>query len=177
MRWLSLALSAALLCVAFAASAELYKCQGSDGKTLFTSDRSHCPGAQAHEPSGSVQRSESSLPVRAPSPLQPARPAAKPVIDDEAEAQVWRAKRREAALALSATETRLATVREVAGWCNRGHEVWSENEDGLRRGIDCDEVDALDGQLRREKKRLEAYLSEGLEEECRRAGCLPGWIR
>ncbi len=177
MRLGSLVLSAALLCFPLAVRAELYKCQGPDGKTLFTSDRSHCPGASAHESNGSVQRSESSLPVRAPSPLQPTRPTAKPVVDDEPEAQVWRAKRRQAEAALRETEARLASVREVAGWCNRGREVWSENQDGLRRGVDCDEVDALDETLRGEQKRLDAYLDEGLEEECRRAGCLPGWIR
>ena len=177
MRGAGLVLSAALLCAPVAARADLYKCKGPDGKTLFTSDRSHCPGAAAHEPSGSVQRSESSLPVRAPTPLQPARPAAKPVSDDEAEAPAWRAKRSQAAAALGATEARLATVREMAGWCNRGHEVWSEDKDGLRQGVDCNEVDALDKTLRREQKELELYLAEGLEEECRRAGCLPGWIR
>jgi hypothetical protein len=124
-----------------------------------------------------VQRSESSLPVRAPSPLQPARPAARRVTDDEAEARVWRAKRTEAVAALAQNEARRSTVREVAGWCNRGREVWTQDAHGLRHGVDCKDVDTLDATLRREQKQLEAYLSEGLEDECRRAGCLPGWIR
>ena len=157
------------------ASAELYKCQGADGKTLFTSDRSQCPGASAHEPSGNVQRSQPS-PAAAAAPPS-ARPARARAMDDEAEAQAWRAKRRGAESALRETEAQLETLREVAGWCNRGHEVWAEDQDGLRHGVDCEDVDTQEAAVRREQKRLKAYLAEGLEEECRRAGCLPGWLR
>jgi hypothetical protein len=79
--------------------------------------------------------------------------------------------------ALRDAEAELGTLHEVAGWCNRGHMVYAHDEDGLRRDVDCDEVDARERELRREQKRLQAYLDEGLEEECRRAGCLPGWLR
>ena len=169
--------SAGLWLAPSVASAELYKCQGPDGKTLFTSDRSQCPGASAHEPSGNVQRSQPSAAAAAASALR-ARPARTRAMDDEAEAQAWRAKRRGAESALRETEAQLETLREVAGWCNRGHEVWAEDQDGLRRGVDCEDVDTQRGrELRREQKRLKAYLAEGLEEECRRAGCLPGWLR
>ena len=175
MRPVTLLLVAGLWLAPFAASAELYKCQGADGKTLFTSDRSQCPGASAHEPSGNIQRSQSG-PAAASAPLS-ARPARAHATDDEAEAQAWRAKRRGAESALRQTEAQLETLREVAGWCNRGHEVWAEDRDGLRHGVDCEEVDAQESAVRREQKRLKAYLAEGLEEECRRAGCLPGWLR
>jgi len=169
-----LRIAALALCLApAAASAELYRCPGPDGKTLFTSDRSQCPGATAHEPKGNVQRSET--PPVAPSALRP--PARRALDDDEAEAQVWRAKRRNAEAELRQTEAQLATLREVAGWCNRGHEVWAADRDGLRHDIDCEQVDDSERALRREQKRLAAYLAEGLEDECRRAGCLPGWIR
>lgn len=171
--WL-LALGVALAPVL--AAAELYKCPGPDGRTLYTSDRSQCPGAAAHQPRGNVQRSES--PLAAPAALRPRKaPAPEPALADEAEAQVWRAKRRDAEASLRETEARLATLQEVAGWCNRGHEVWAEDADGLRRDVDCDEVDDAHRTLSREKRRLEAYLADGLEEECRRAGCLPGWVR
>jgi hypothetical protein len=172
----ALALVACALFVASAARGELYKCQGPDGRTLFTSDRSQCPGASAHEPSGALQRTEPSGPARAPSALRPPRPAA---LQDESEgeAEAWRAKRAAAESALRETELRLATAHQMAGWCNRGHEVWAEDRDGLRRDVDCEEVEATERALRREQARLEAYLAEGLEEECRRSGCLPGWIR
>jgi hypothetical protein len=170
-------LLAVILLVPAAGRAELYKCRGPDGKTLFTSDRSQCPGAEAHQPSGSLQRSGASA-APAPRPAAAARPAARRAApDDEIEAQAWRAKRERAEAELGAVEARIARMHEVAGWCNRGHAVYAEDADGLRHDVDCDEVDAAERELRREQKRLAAYLAEGLEEECRRAGCLPGWLR
>lgn len=172
MRPAALLLLAGLCGLPAAGAAELYKCQGRDGRTLFTSDRSQCPGAPAHVPSGSVQRAR---PSAAPRPA--ARPAARAAIDEEAEAQAWRAKRLEAEAALREVENELRVLHEVAGWCNRGHAVWAEDRDGLRHGVDCDDVDAQERAMRREQTRLQAYLDGGLEDECRRAGCLPGWIR
>jgi hypothetical protein len=169
-------LLAIFVLVPAAGRAELYKCRGPDGKTLFTSDRSQCPGAEAHEPTGSLQRTGPAPSARtAPA----ARPAARPAeaVADEAEAQTWRAKRLRAEASLREAEAQLATLHEVAGWCNRGHLVYAEDEDGLHHGVDCDQVDEQERSLRREHKKLKDYLDEGLEEECRRAGCLPGWLR
>jgi hypothetical protein len=174
MRALAAALALGLLCGASAARAELYKCQGPDGKTLFTSDRSQCPGASAHEPKGEIQRSEARPAPRTPPPA--ARPAPG-FDDDEAEAQAWRAKRRDAEASLAEADAQLATLREMASFCNRGGEIWAEDRDGLRHSVDCEQVDASEAALSREQKRLRAYLDGGLEEECRRAGCLPGWLR
>jgi hypothetical protein len=170
------AIAAVLLGLSFpaAALAEMYRCQGPDGKTLFTSDRSQCPGASQHETSGRVQRTRGAPAARAHPPARPRDPGA---LHDEAEAQAWRGKRASAEAELAETRARLASLHEVAGWCNRGHEVWATDEDGLRHGVDCGELKATQKALRREEKRLEAYLDEGLEEECRRAGCLPGWVR
>jgi hypothetical protein len=169
------ALLAVCLVVPVAAQAELYKCRGPDGKTLFTSDRSQCPGAEVHEPSGSLQRSG---PAPAARKTPAARPAARPAaVDEEAEAATWRAKRERAEADLRELDARLAELHQAAGWCNRGYAVYGEDQDGLRRGIDCEDIDAREAELRGERTRLQAYLEEGLEEECRRAGCLPGWIR
>ena len=174
MRHAALALAVGLGLAAGAARAELYKCQGPDGKTLFTSDRSQCPGAEVHQPSGHVQRSRSrAAPPATPSSVQPARNG----VDDEVEASAWRARRTKAEAELKQTEAQLANLHQAAGWCNRGGEVYAEDQDGLRNGIDCNEIDQQERTLRREQKRLEDYLAEGLEEECRRAGCLPGWLR
>lgn len=161
-----------------AAHAEMFRCQGPDGGTIYTSDRSKCPRAEPHQSTGRIQRATgaSEAPARAkrPAALSPARRAA---IEEEAEAQVWRAKRANAEAELRRTQGQLETLHEVAGWCNRGHEVWATDRDGLRRGVDCDDVKREEKLLRRAAADLEHYLAEGLEEECRRAGCLPGWIR
>src|SRR5512134_3798190 len=98
MRCPALLLAAALLLGAGAVEAELYRCQGADGKTLFTSDRSQCPGASAHRPDAAIQRTQPSGPARAPSQLRPARTArpAAPLEDDATEASAWQAKRTQA---------------------------------------------------------------------------------
>jgi hypothetical protein len=165
-------------CGASVAHAEMFRCEGPGGGTIYTSDRSKCPRAEPHQSSGRIQRSigagEARTRPERPAPSSPARRAA---IDEEAEAQVWRAKRGKAEAELRRARQRLETAHEVAGWCNRGHEVWATDRDGLRRGVDCNEVKRDEQKLRTLTEGIENYLAEGLEEECRRAGCLPGWIR
>jgi hypothetical protein len=160
------------------AHAEMYKCRGADGKTLFTSDRSLCPRAEPHESQGRIQRSAGTpLPLARPRESKRSRARRAFAQDGEVEAQAWAAKRSKAESELRQTRAQLATLHQVEGWCNRGHEVWSTDADGLRHDVDCDALEAQQKSLRRDERRLEAYLAEGLEEECRRAGCLPGWIR
>jgi hypothetical protein len=169
--------TALVLALSTGAQAETYKCQGPDGKTLFTSDRSLCPRAERHESPGQIQRSSGGPELPPARPRESATHRTRRAFDDAAEAQVWRAKRANAEAELAEARARLETLHEVAGWCNRGREVWATDADGLRHGVDCEELKAQQKALRGEEKRLEAYLAEGLEEECRRAGCLPGWIR
>ena len=163
------------LALAAGADAETYRCEGPDGKTLFTSDRSLCPRAERHESSGRIQRSASATPE--PSARRGGPSPARLAGDGDAEAEAWRAKRANAEADLAAARSRLETLHEVAGWCNRGREIWATDEDGLRHGVDCNDLAAQQKALQREERRLESYLAEGLEDECRRAGCLPGWIR
>ena len=51
------------------------------------------------------------------------------------------------------------------------------HETGIRRSYDCRDVDNEHEQVKARLAGLRLYLDDGLEEECRRAGCLPGWIR
>ena len=171
--------AAALLGLALSAGAhaETYQCQGPDGKTLFTSDRSLCPGAALHESRGQLQRASGGPELPPARPRESAESRARRAFEGDAEAGAWRGKRASAEAELGQARARLEALHQVAGWCNRGHEVWATDADGLRHGVDCEELKAQQKALRREERRLEAYLAEGLEEECRRAGCLPGWIR
>jgi chloramphenicol 3-O-phosphotransferase len=68
-------------------------------------------------------------------------------------------------------------MRRAVGWCNRGHAVFTEDELGIRRSYDCKDVHNEYEQVKARMEGLRLYLEEGLEDECRRAGCLPGWIR
>ena len=58
-----LAASALAFGLAFALSgasarAELFRCTGPDGKTIFTDQKQNCPGAEPSEPTGVVHRVE-----------------------------------------------------------------------------------------------------------------------
>ena len=157
-----------------AGQAEIYKCIGPDGKTLFTSDQSQCPGAERHQSSGRVEKvpaqSRSSY-RRAPARL---RRGVGTVAGNEA---LWRGKKLRAEAELQGLEGRLEYMRRAVGWCNRGHSLYAEDEMGIRRSYDCQDVQNEHEQVKARMSGLRLYLDEGLEDECRRAGCLPGWIR
>jgi len=164
-----------LLTVAPPAQAEIYKCVGPDGKTLFTSDASQCPGAKRHEPTGRIQ----TLPTPS-SPSGAAVPARRrggsPAPSGGGEA-LWRGKKMRAEAELRDLGHRIEYVRQAVKWCNRGHSLYAQDETGLRHEYDCDKVQNEFEQLKARQSGLRVYLDEGLEDECRRAGCLPGWIR
>ena len=68
----------------------------------------------------------------------------------------------------------LAAVR----WCNKGHGVTTENpRTGLREQVPCRDIDADRLRVESELERARTYQASGLEEECREADCLPGWVR
>ncbi len=78
----------------------------------------------------------------------------------------WQARRDSAEERLQATRQ---AIREVA--------------DGLTQacrfqgGDECQDLHARLERLETREQELVEYLDEGLAEQCRRAGCLPGWIR
>jgi len=172
----SLVLAAVLALVAWEpARTEIYKCVGADGKTLFTSDHSQCPGAERHESSGRLE----TVPTQArPSVRRPPARLRGRVIESVAGNEaLWRGKKLRAETEMRDVEGRLEYVRRAVGWCNRGHDLYTEDETGIRRGYDCRSVQNEYEQVKARLAGLRLYLDEGLEEECRRAGCLPGWIR
>jgi len=164
------------------ARAGIYKCKGPDGKILYTSDQSQCPGADEHAIGGSIQ----AVPRRSGVPSAPdaSRPPPPPAMtrrggtaQDEAMAAEWRKKRPQALQHLEAVTGRLEYVRRAAVLCNRGGSLYTQGETGIRRGYSCDRVRDEFAELERAESELRAYLEGGLEEDCRRSGCLPGWIR
>ena len=186
----AVALLAALAAAVAAApaAAEMYRCTGPDGRPLYTSDASACPGAKRHEPSRDVQRMPGARPSwsgdpalagDAPGRAGGARPAPASPADapEDAQAAMWRRKRTDAEEEMRALSRGEDELREIVTWCNRGGELIVEDQVGIRDRYDCD--DARDAYQRSSArlKELRAYLSGGLEEECRRSGCLPGWIR
>lgn len=159
------------------AHADLYRCEGADGRVTYTDNAAACPQARKHETTGAVQ----TVPSAPPPVARPAsRAAQQGSLTREAEAaaeESWRSRKMQAQEQLEAVEQRRERLREAVGWCNRGGELWKKDEAGIKHGVSCDavrrEFEAIEPRI----AELRAYLDGGLEEECRRAGCLPGWIR
>lgn len=162
------------LLLASPASSEIYRCTGPDGTVRFTGDASQCPGAKKHEPRKEIQ----AIPVPSAGRLRPT-PAARATtgMTEEADAARWRGKKLQAQQQLSALEARLPGLQKATGWCNRGNTLYKTDELGRRRTIQCKDVLKEFEQLEQARDEVSRYLAEGLEEECRRSGCLPGWIR
>jgi len=171
-----------LLTVAAApAAAQIYKCVGPDGKTSYTGDRSQCVAAQEHELQKEIQiepqvNRTGSMAARGRAP-QRSRPAALAGAPSGGEEAMWRRKQSEAKKKLEEV-TRLHLRRQkMVKACNRGSNWWGTDESGIRRHLSCDDLKRELAELAQERKKLEAYLGGGLRDECRRAGCLPGWLR
>ncbi len=162
---------------ALPAGAEIFKCVGPDGKTVFTSRADACPGATPHRSRGQVQSVPTSQrPSRAPARRgPPARRATGQ--SEEAQAATWKAKRTAAEQERKRVAHNVEAYRRVVTGCNRGSNWWRQDETGLKQEFTCDEARATHEKLERRLAELDDYLSSGLAEECRRAGCLPGWIR
>jgi hypothetical protein len=169
------------------ARAEMYRCAGPDGRPIYTSDASVCPGARRHQPSRDVQRVPAAAPawpgdpaLAREAPGRAGREAAPPAALDEAEdaqAAMWRRKRTQAEEELRGLSRGQEELREIVTWCNRGGELIVEDEVGIRDRYDCGDAREAYERAGARIAELRAYLGGGLDDECRRAGCLPGWIR
>jgi hypothetical protein len=166
--------------LASAASAgELYRCARADDRVAYTNDASACPGAAAIEPpEDSVQR------VTRPEPGAGARaeranprPRARAPEPDAGQAVAWRNRKQQAEHERRAVAREEEALREFITHCNHGRDLFTVRENGLKRGISCESVRERGAELARRREELDRYLREELAEECRRAGCEPGWLR
>jgi hypothetical protein len=170
---LALAAAAALI-VATGAAAELRRCLGPDGKIIFTDDESRCPGTEPIEAPDSIQRVDS----------QASRPAARGRRDHkldqqvaDAEAERWRQKRLAKEDELRQVASRRDALRAYVSHCNRGGYVLTQDASGIKRKASCTSIRAEFKALDDREASIRGYLANDLQDECRRAGCLPGWIR
>jgi hypothetical protein len=181
MRGFAIALAAFAL-LASAAHAEIFKCVGPNGDVRFTSSAAQCPNAQPHKPSdAAVQRIEKDRPLATarPGAASGRRHSPAAATDESAGSEaLWRNKKAEATQHLQDVEAQLAHIQKAVRWCNDGNLLWVEDDrTGIRKDVPCSDIDATKDVLEAEKERAERYIAEGLEEECRRSGCLPGWLR
>jgi hypothetical protein len=171
----ALACAVGLALGAGARAGDLYRCQRADGSLFYTDDASDCPGRDPHELTGQLQ----SVPTPRP-PAARARAGADPALEQrlaEVEAARWRQRRDDAMQQLHEAEQRVAYLRGFATQCSHGRNVVSEDADGVRTPLRCVDLRAELAALEQKADALRTHLDEGLPEECRRAGCLPGWLR
>ena len=168
--WLLAALAAAPQ-----ALAELYRCEGSDGVVVFTDQEGSCPGALAHEPSGSIQTLSPAIGASAPAKVERGRTKRSAV--GRAQKGVWREKKLKAEESLEALTAKRNDLDRFITHCNRNRKILQEGASGLLSKVSCKNIREEYEEVKARQADARAYLSGTLEEECRRAGCLPGWIR
>jgi hypothetical protein len=160
-----------VLGLAAGAGTGIYECVGPDGKTVFTSDANACPGTKPH-----VLQKQLQTVVEGQG--QRSRPAARRSggSNDGIE-RMWRSKRPAAEQELRQAEEHLRQMLSVVKSCNRGGEWYQTGESGIRQHIPCEELRDRLQEAQQKRDDLVEYLANGLEDECRRAGCQPGWVR
>jgi hypothetical protein len=174
-------LAAALLVLTVPGDArgDLLRCPGPDGNVIFTDDPSVCPGAEPFEPSGTVHSVK---------PVPPAAVSRQKRLDalelqrlkDQAEAgemQRWQLKKRAKEEELYSIGQRRQELLGFLTWCNRGGRVVTYDDAGIKRAVLCSDIKKELKALDQQEAHVHHYLKHELAEDCRRAGCLPGWIR
>lgn len=170
------------LFLASAAHADLLRCVGPDGKTIYTDSKAQCPGAKPFEPQGVLQPG---------GPTRPPVPASEGALADrlhranarrlageveEQEAQRWRDRKSEIEAILAKLQARRDYLEQFITLCNRGGSVMARDASGIKRTVRCTKIKSQYADLEKEEVSANERLA-ALPEECRRAGCLPGWIR
>jgi len=168
----------ASLVIGLAAAAELRRCVGADGRIVFTDSESRCPGTEPITAPDSVQRVDPA--ARKPRPASRSRVRRDPKLDQQAEAaeaERWRQKKALKEDELRHLISRRESLREYVGHCNRGGYVIARDASGIKHKVNCSALRAEFSSLDDREASIRAYLESGLADECRQAGCLPGWIR
>ena len=174
--WATPVVAAAIVLGSPAGWADLYRCQGPNGRITYTDNAGSCPQARKHETTGTVQ-TVPSAPPRAPRPTAFRGSASLPQQAAEAAEASWRQKKAQSEHELEQLEMRRESLRQAVTGCNRGGELWQKDDAGIKRKVSCRKVKGDFEGLESRLAHLRHYLDGGLEDECRRAGCLPGWIR
>jgi hypothetical protein len=162
------------------ARAELFRCTGPDGKTIFTDQKNTCPGAEPSEPTGVVHRAEtpeSHQSAPDPGTSAPAALSRDPHAADASEAAQWKQKKRDAEQQVAKLQAQREAMDRFVSHCNRpGRYVKTRDDAGISRSSAARSSSASSSSRESGGGRAH-YLATGLPEECRRAGCLPGWLR
>jgi hypothetical protein len=166
---------------AASARAELFRCTGPDGKTIYTDQKDSCPGADPFEPSGVVHKAV----TPEPPPVQPSQeavPAARgsdPLAEQakEGTAAQWRMRKEEAEQKVRSIQAQREYIEKYVSYCNRGAYVTMRDDAGIKQVVNCSQLKQQHSDLEQQEAAAREYLETGLADDCRKAGCLPGWVR
>jgi hypothetical protein len=173
-----LALLGVLLVLPTSGDAELYRCTDSQGAVSYTGDPHDCRGnATRHETRRGLQSTGASTRARAKPQRRQRAPASSGLAADESAAATWRRKKLNAQAELLQILAQLPRWERLQTSCNRGADTWYSDEAGIKHSVSCAQIAAERTRAEADRARVRDYLDGGLEDECRRAGCLPGWIR
>ncbi|HVN40247.1 MAG TPA: DUF4124 domain-containing protein [Myxococcota bacterium] len=171
------ALAACVVTAPSVAAADLLRCQGPDGRMVYTDDRSVCPESQRYQPSATVQQEVSSPASVDPAARGRSQGRAKEEQTDAAQAAVWRQRKMDKEDELRRATSEYDYLKSYVAFCNHGNYVFTEDESGIKTQVSCRDLGARLAALDSRVQGLQDYLDRGLPDECRRAGCLPGWLR
>jgi hypothetical protein len=165
------------LALASAAHAELFRCIGPDGKEIFTDQKHSCPGAESSEPAGVVHRAETpEAPKRDAVPAARSGDSRTSEMEAAAAAQ-WRQKKLDAEQKLAQIQARREWITTYVSYCSHGAYVTTRDDAGIQQVVNCTELHRELNALESQEASTREYLATGLPDECRKAGCLPGWLR
>jgi hypothetical protein len=157
--------------------ADLYRCQRPDGSVVYTDDQTLCPGAEAHEPQGVIQHVPKRSNAKGQAPAKRLAKMRRMLEADAAGAAAWAKKKADAEQELAKLTSDREEMKRYVSHCSRGGTIFRTKENGLKEGVSCRQVRAEFASLEKRHAEIAAYLDGGLQEECHRAGCLPGWVR
>ena len=174
------------------AAADIYRCTGPGGVVVYSDNKATCPGAGKHEPSGRLQTvSEGAEGAAVPGSAEQVERATQParVTEDRLGQKAhWQQLKRTKQAELRALEERHAQIGRYLAACNRGQRIISRDATGIKHRVSCDRIRAEHAETLTLQAPLREYLETGLARDCRRPhgrhwwdcrrdGCLPGWLR
>ena len=165
-----------------AGHAELFRCKAADGRMIYTDSKALCPGEEPFEPKGELQVAPGTdaAPAAQEHSLAARRARAeardRAARAEEGEAKRWRDTKAQREGALAEVVRQREKLAEFVTSCNRGGYVVTRDDAGIKRRVSCKKIRADYATLEEFETKARAELA-ALPEECRRAGCLPGWLR
>jgi hypothetical protein len=170
--------------VSLPAAADLLRCVGPDGKVIYTDNKAVCPEAEPFEPDAELQKEDTAARAgQTPAAADPlaerlrrARQRQAAAEAEEGEAERWQQKKTKLEEEIEKLRQKREHLERFITNCNRGGLTYARDDAGIKRTLKCSDIKAQYANLGAEEEAAHAALA-ALPEECRKAGCLPGWLR